>query len=147
MISGEALPGGGEGGCGWSRPDRGKSIWCETTMWIGLVRGSVAVGVGGRRLGTICFWVLTGCGGWAWRVVLGLISPLVLCFLFLVVGLVSGSICRVLNKLGVSRVAGSSIRHHVWEAVAYLLLGLCKRVTHDCFFPSISLEACVCVCT
>ena len=110
--------------------------------------GGVEVDVGGRRQGS-CGWAWTGSGGWAWAVALGSLSPFVVlfyvvllfCFLFLVVGLESGFICRILNKLGVSRVAGSSIRHHVWEAVVYLTLGLCKRVTHDCFFPSMSLEA------
>ena len=133
-LRGAALPDGGEHGSGWSRPERGVPIWCEITTWRAAMRG-------GRRQWLVCLWALTGGGVWAWGVALGPFSPFVFRFLFLVVGLESGFTCRILNKLGVSRVAGSSIRHHVWEAIAYLLLGLCKRVTHDCFFPSISLEA------
>ena len=108
----------------------------------------------GRRIGLAgVFPPSSGLSGyWAWASALGSITCFVFfyvfsvfvfsaVFVFVCLGLESGFICRILNKLGVSRVAGSSIRHHVWEAVVYLTLGLCKRVTHDCFFPSMSLEA------
>ena len=154
-LRGDALPGGGRKDFGWSGPDR-TPIWWAATMRRERRGGGIrcsglraAMVRGDRKLWLSNLWAWTGgFWAWVWAFALGPITHSVFCWcaLFCFISCLGFSfvVCfysGVCFYLGVSRVAGSSIRLHVWEAVVYRTLGLCKRVTHECYFPRMSLKA------
>ena len=90
------------------------------------------------------FWVWVECGGWAWASALGPITSFIFCLcvvmLFVLLCVISCWMFPSIVCFCLVVVVGRPPFwcHHAWKAEAHRTLGLCKQVTHDCFYPSVS---------